>query len=66
MSLFKLLFGNAFSTPFAAALRDLSNTYHGTRTEIVSYTKRYTRKGVRIIPLEVRTLPGRSRGKARR
>ena len=63
MSLFKMLFGNAFSTPFAAVLRDLAPPQ---RTEIVSYTKRYTRKGVRIIPLEVRALPGRSRGKARR
>lgn len=63
MSLFKMLFGNAFSTPFAAALRDLTPPQ---RTEIVTYTKRYTRKGVRIIPLEVRALPGRSRGKARR
>lgn len=63
MSLFKMLFGNAFSTLFAAALRDLAPP---PRTEIVTYTKRYTRKGVRIIPLEVRALPGRSRGKARR
>lgn len=63
MSLFKMLFGNAFSTPFAAALRDLAPPQ---RTEIVTYMKRYTRKGVRIIPLEVRALPGRSRGKARR
>ena len=36
------------------------------RTEIVTYTKQYTRKGVRIVPLEVRALPGNSRGKARR
>ena len=63
MSLFKMLFGHAFSTPFAAALRDLVSPQ---RTEIVTYTKRYTRKGVCIIPLEVRALPGRSRGKARR
>lgn len=63
MSLFKMLFNNAFDTPFAAALRDLAPPQ---RTEIVTYTKRFTRKGVRIIPLEVRVLPGRSRGKARR
>lgn len=60
MNLFDLVF-NAFQ-PEPGIL----NTYHGTRTEIVTYTKRYTRKGVRIIPLEVRALPGRSRGKARR
>lgn len=63
MNLFKMLFGNAFSPPFAAKLLEILPPQ---RTEIVTYTKRYTRKGVRIIPLEVRALPGRSRGKARR
>jgi hypothetical protein len=63
MTLFNALFGNAFSTPFANALRDVTPPQ---RTEIVTYTKRYTRKGVRIVPLEVRALPGNSRGKARR
>lgn len=60
MNLFDLVF-NAFQPA-----PEIGNTYHGTRTEIVTYTKRYTRKGVRIIPLEVRALPGNSRGKARR
>lgn len=63
MTLFNALFGNAFSLPYTTMLRDVTPPQ---RTEIVTYTKRYTRKGVRIVPLEVRALPGNSRGKARR
>lgn len=52
--LFKELFANAYSTPFANLLRDTGAKPQ--RTEIVTYTKRYTRKGVRIVPLEVRVI----------
>lgn len=62
----KLSIGGIFSgigRAFRPASPGFGQDFTNVRTEIVSYTREFTNRGVNIIPVEVRALSGRSRGK---
>ena len=49
----------AMAVPAPGFGQDFTNV----RTELVSYAREFTNRGVEIVPIEVRSIGGRSRGK---